>query len=961
MAGPHVRNACRRHLEDLAHGAKRGLAWDAEAAKRGLGFFREVLCLAGGEFEGRSFELHPSQTFIIGSLFGWMRADGTRRFRRAYIEQGKGNGKALALDTPIPTPSGWTTMGEIRAGDLVLDDSGHPCRVTQAHPVQTERPCFQVRFDDGASIVADAEHLWLTVCRNFGSKQARRATFGVPKNRLGAWRRGLRTTRQIAATLRYPNGRYHSANHSVALCGPVDLPMADLPIEPYTLGVWLGDGDSDGARITVGEVDVELLAHLAEAGTAVGPRRGGPARASRYRIGSRPDLRRGAAPEGAEQSLNEKLRRAGLLGDKHIPQAYLRASALQRQALLQGLMDTDGHIAATGRCELTLTCEALARGALELVLSLGLKASWAQDRARLDGRDVGPRYRVAFNAPDDLRVFRLSRKDARQKVHHTRRRRSGQRCIVACERVASVPVRCISVDSPSRMYLAGHHFVPTHNSPVAAGLGMYGLLADSEPRAEIYAAASKKDQAMVLFRDAVAMYQQSPALARRLTHSGGNPVWNLAAHASGSWFRPISSDDGQSGPRPHMALLDELHEHRDGRMVEMLERGFKSRRQPLLVMITNSGSDRNSVCWQEHQHAVRVAAGTMTPDDEWTYVGEPIDDSEFAYVCALDKGDDPLEDPSCWVKTNPLLGVTVKADYLAGVVKQAKAIPGKLNGILRLHFCVWTDAEEAWMTRPTLEAVLADFDPLELAGKPVYLGADLSGSQDLTALAFCTPTGSVEVERDGRKIVLPTFDAWVEAWTPRDTLAERALRDQMPYEVWAREGWLNAIEGKTIRLDFVAARIAEACAEYDAQILAYDRYSYRRLADELDALGVTLLQVEHPQGGIRRAKPTEEQLEQAKLRGEEPPQGLWMPGSVSALEELILERRIRIRRSPVTIAAMMSAAVERDAFDNRWFSKRRAVNRIDCLVALAMAVGAAVAAPASSSPSTYEERGLLIL
>lgn len=497
-------------------------------------------------------------------------------------------------------------------------------------------------------------------------------------------------------------------------------------------------------------------------------------------------------------------------------------------------------------------------------------------------------------------------------------------------------------------------------SPMLAGIGMYCMLADGENRAEIYAAGSKKDQAMVLFRDAVAMRDQSPALAARLTKSGGNPVWNLADFKTNSFFRPISSDDGQSGPRPSCALCDEVHEHRDGTTIELLERGFKWREQPLLVMATNSGSDRNSVCWQEHQHAIRVAAGTKTPDDQFTFVGEIVDDDAFSYVCAIDKGDDPLEDPSCWVKANPLLGVTVKEDYLASVVRQAKGIPGKLNGILRLHFCVWTDAEQTWMGRPALEAVLADFEPVDHVGKRAFAAADLSGSQDLTALGFVVETGMVERLREGIPVKLPTYDAWVEAWTPRDTIAERALRDQAPYDVWVRDGWLNAVEGRNIRLDFVAARIAEANSEYEIALLAYDRYAYRKLADELDALGVTLPQAEHPQGGIRRAKPTPEQIEDAKRSGEEPPQGLWMPGSLLTLETLILEKRIRLRRSPVLISAMMSAAVEHDPFDNRWFSKRRAVNRIDALVALTMAVGAATSA-AAPAISIYEERGLLVI
>ena len=508
-------------------------------------------------------------------------------------------------------------------------------------------------------------------------------------------------------------------------------------------------------------------------------------------------------------------------------------------------------------------------------------------------------------------------------------------------------------------------------SPLAAGVGLYCMVSDDEPRAEVYAAAAKKDQAMVLFRDAVAMVQQSPGLKRRIVRSGVNPVWNLSDPRSFSFFKPISSEDGQSGPRPSCALCDEIHEHRDGTVIEMLERGFKWRRQPLLVMITNSGTDRHSVCWNEHSHAVQVCAGTRTPDDEFTYVADPdfvresANDRSFGYVCALDKNDDPLTDPSCWIKANPLLGVTMTEEKLAEAVSQAKAISGTANGILRLNFCIWTDAEQAWMGRQTLEGVMAEFDPRMHIGKKIWIGADLSGSQDMTALGFCVQTGMKTVSRIATNGVvttadMPTYDAWVEAWTPKDTLAERSLKDRAPYEVWVKGGWLNAVEGRNIRLDFVAARIGEVNAEYQIELLAYDRYAYRKLEEELDSQGLTLKQAEHPQGGVRRAKPSAEDVEAARRAGEEPPQGLWMPGSVVALETLILEDRIRIRRSPVVISAMLSAAQEHDPFDNRWFSKRKAVNRIDPLVALTMAVGAATAAPVDAD-SVYEKRGLLIL
>lgn len=492
-------------------------------------------------------------------------------------------------------------------------------------------------------------------------------------------------------------------------------------------------------------------------------------------------------------------------------------------------------------------------------------------------------------------------------------------------------------------------------SPIAAGIGLLCMLADGESRAEVYAAASKKDQAMVLFRDAVAMVDLSPALSKRVVKSGGNPVWNLADHRTGSFFRPISSDDGKSGPRPSCALCDEVHEHHDGgNTIDMLERGFKSREQPLLVMITNSGSDRTTVCWNEHEWATKVAAGTNSPDEDFSYVGEVLDggDQQFSYVCALDSGDEPFEDESCWIKANPLLGVIVKPETLRSAVSQASSIAGKANGILRLHFCKWTDADTAWITRPALERVLADFDPMIHVGKEVCAAVDLSGSRDMSALASVVRTGTVEVPRENGEVVsLPTYDAWLEVWTPGDTVNERELRDRAPYRAWVTAGHLHAEPGQMIRLDFIAAKIAELTSYFSLRMLGYDRYAYKRLEDELGNIGVSIDQIEHPQGGVRRGKAPQQWIDDARRAQEEPPQGLWMPASVNALENLILEGRIRIRSSPVVIAAMMSAAIERDAFDNRWFSKRRATNRIDPLVALTMAVGVAEMAPAKIQAS----------
>ncbi|RAK26367.1 phage terminase large subunit-like protein [Falsochrobactrum ovis] len=487
-------------------------------------------------------------------------------------------------------------------------------------------------------------------------------------------------------------------------------------------------------------------------------------------------------------------------------------------------------------------------------------------------------------------------------------------------------------------------------SPFAGGVGLYGLIADKEAGAQIYAAAAKKEQAGILFQDAVKMVRAAPALEQRLKFSGGmGREFNIAHHKSQSFFRPISKDSGKSGsgPRPHFALCDEVHEHPDRSTMEMLERGFKFRRQPLLLMITNSGSDRNSICWEEHEHAVKVAAGTQTPDDDFTYVGEVIDDTTFSYVCALDKDDDPLNDESCWKKANPLLGVILTKEYLAGVVAQAKQMPGKLNGILRLHFCQWTDADRAWMPRETVESVMDDFNPeVEHADKPIFMGVDLSGSKDMTVLACVVPTGSKEMSReDGTSVSLPTFDAWIEAWTPGDTLAAREQADKAPYSLWVKQGWLNAPPGARIRYDFVASRVQQLDQIFDIKAVAYDRYAYDKFREEVEALGLELEHIAHPQGGKIRARPEPAKVEAAKLAGLPPPQGLWMPGSVLSLEDMIIDGRIRLQRNPVLMTALMGATFDRDAQDNRWFVKTKASVRIDAAVALAMAIGAAIDTP----------------
>lgn len=475
-------------------------------------------------------------------------------------------------------------------------------------------------------------------------------------------------------------------------------------------------------------------------------------------------------------------------------------------------------------------------------------------------------------------------------------------------------------------------------SPLAAAIGHYMLVADGELSAEVYASGRHKDQAMVLFRDAVAMWRHSPALQSRLTASGGNPVWNLAHLETGSFFRPISAESGQSGPRPHCALVDELHEHRDGMVLQMLKAGQKARAQPLTFIITNSGFDRKSVCFDEHSYAVDVALGTKE-DDEY-----------FSYVCALDDGDAPLDDPSCWIKTNPLLGVTIKHDYLEKQVREAKGIGGVANTNLRLNFCVWTSAEKAAIKPAVWEACLGDVDAdaLSADGVPCYGGLDLSKTGDLTAF---TLTWLLDATRDRQKFSSKTW-----FWTPAATMRERGLRDRAPYDQWAAAGYMEAVPGPRITYRWVADALGDLCARFNPVSIGGDPYGMTQLLEQCGEIGLALPVETHPQGFNRRVV----------SKDENGPDGanevaLWMPDSINKLEAALLEQRIEIDRNPVMTMCAMSVVYEHNRTGHRMFAKDKATNRIDGMVSLAMSIGVATLTAVSMGPSVYSTRGALVL
>lgn len=355
------------------------------------------------------------------------------------------------MDTPIPTAAGWSTMGSLCVGNSVFDELGRLCTVVAATEEMRGRQCLGVTFDDGSRIVADADHVWAVSPR---------------KNR----KRGSRdlvtmSTAMMMATHRC--GSDQRANYAIPTAAPLSYGGGNsLPVHPYVLGVWLGNGTTVAPQITDGDGwirgEIERLGY-------------------RTSTHSQPYTYGVFMPDG-EGSLRTQLVKLGVLGNKHIPEIYLRAATANRWALLQGLMDTDGTCgkARSPRCEFAVTKRALADGFYDLAIGLGLKAARDERPAMLRGKRCGTSYRISFTTTAP--VFRYPRK--RGRLPAVVKSVVCARYVTAVEPVESVPVRCIQVDSPSRLFLAGEGCIPTHNSSFARALrdrGIPTLCTDPRP------------------------------------------------------------------------------------------------------------------------------------------------------------------------------------------------------------------------------------------------------------------------------------------------------------------------------------------------------------------------------------------------------------------------------------------------------------------------------------------------
>ncbi len=472
-------------------------------------------------------------------------------------------------------------------------------------------------------------------------------------------------------------------------------------------------------------------------------------------------------------------------------------------------------------------------------------------------------------------------------------------------------------------------------SGLASGMGLLLAFADEEPGAEVYAAAADRDQARIVFGDAAVMARENPDFLRaaRITVLRNAIVQT----ATNSTFKAVSSEVGtKHGFNVHGLIFDEFHTQRTRDLYDTLYKGTSARRQPLVFIITTAGDDRESICYEEYEYAKKVRDGVIEDEQYLPVIFETDPDADWTAE-------------ETWHASNPSLGVTKSLEYMRAECAAAQAEPRKRNSFLRLELNVWTESRTVWIAPEAWEACRRTEPATDLATLPCCAGLDLSASADLTAIVLAFrrrdgghPVETLQVEtKEGaappvqHRLVL---DYEVELvpyfFLPKDVLRERARKDRVPYDVWAREGWLRVTEGNVVDYSEVYRVLLEEIRPRFKGLsqVGYDPWNANHLASSLMAAGVQMVEVRQGYASLS--------------------------GPSKLFEALVRSGRVRQDGNPVMRWCVANCEVATDPAGNikpvKPGGAAQGTRRIDGVVAAVTALSRLVVLPdVPASPYTY--------
>ncbi|MBR8316052.1 terminase large subunit [Burkholderia dolosa] len=447
----------------------------------------------------------------------------------------------------------------------------------------------------------------------------------------------------------------------------------------------------------------------------------------------------------------------------------------------------------------------------------------------------------------------------------------------------------LHVDSGLRRFRRAYEEVARKNakSTKSSGIALYLFAADGEPGAEVYSAATTRDQAKIVFDDARAMALREPDMCAAL---GVEILQHQLLTDDGSKFLPLSAEGSTlDGLNVHGGVIDELHAHKTRAVFDVIDSGTGARDQSLLWLITTAGSDLTGICYEQRTHVTKILEGVF------------VDETFFGIIFTLDDGDD-WSDPSVWIKANPNLGVSVFVDDMEMACRKAQSMPSAVNNFLTKRLNVWVNADSAWMDMRAWERC-ADRDMRldDFVGERCWIGMDLAEKTDFAALVLV-------FERAGTFYVFPRFYL-------NEYAVENGSNSQ--YSGWERAGHIIVNEGNATDFDLIADDIRRFCGMFDVQEIPFDPAMSRYFATQLVKEGLPLIE-------IRQAP-------------------IFFTQPIIQTENLVLEGKLKFDGNPAMTWMVSNVVVTTSRYNGlKHPTKERPENKIDGPVAMFLALGRAM-------------------
>lgn len=794
--------------------------YDTADALLRMDFMEHCVRLTKSPYYNKPMVLMLWQKALIECFYSFKMAKESRdqgqtidRFKKLLLLIARKNTKALALDTRIPTPTGDKTIADIQEGDYVFGVDGKPVKVITTSEIFKNRKCYKLTFEDGEEIICDENHKWTvqTKCSRkrlrYVSKSGRKSRCKHPIDEKGNIT--VQTFEMVHDYMRpRADGKGIEYKYRVPIPEPVEYPKKDLPLDPYVLGVWLGDGDKNDNRIAVGVEDLDtLISEMKKRNINI---------QSVKIFSGKYEVRIGQTISYHRHDVREALRALNVWKNKHIPEEYLTASIEQRKELLKGLMDTDGTATKAGQCLFTQKSKVLTNGFSKLLSSLGIKHTIKLDDVRC-GDVFCKAYKVQFWTDKTDPCFHYQRKINRLKKHLAPR--MDYKTIIGIEEVAPRDTKCITVDREDGLFLCGQRNTVTHNSELSSAIALSEVVCGNEG-ADIVASSNDDAQASIVY-DSIDTMRTLIDPSDKDTKRNQRFIMNKETNTK--VFKLSDRTKNKEGRNIDFAILDECHEMSDSVIAKSIEQSQSLKDNPKFINITTEGFVFDGYLDGELKKA-RAIINQEEPDNPahirmlpWLYT----QDSELEVW-------EGNRDNRLWMKSNPTLGTVKKWEYMEEQVELARASKADKLFVLSKDFNIKQSKSEAWLSSDAF-SYDSSFDIETLRGAKCIGAVDLSETTDLT----CAKVMIMRPDDPFKYIITKYF------------IPESKLEDSddkhagAKYEEWAKDGYLTITEGNDIDLAFVADWFYSLYTDYNIRLwrCGYDQRFAKDWIKQMESYG----------------------------------------------------------------------------------------------------------------------------